>query len=117
MRTLISRLSDRVRLLLTAPLLVLAVACKAPTRDQVVTALTDARWGLSAACSQEWVPASDCAVADPGLGVAIDVAKQVPVEQIKPDVIATLKGIAAALPPESRALPYFTYVLTFLQSV
>lgn len=88
--------------------------CTACTRDQVVTAISDARWGLAAACSQEYVTAADCQIADTGLGVAIDVAKKAAPNQIKHDAVDVLKATLVKLPPDSKAPEYFNYLILFL---
>lgn len=91
----------------------LSAAC---SQNQVAAVLTDARWGLAAGCSQEWVPAADCLIVDTGLAVAIDVATKAPSSTIKADVIKVLKATDAKLPADSRAKPYFDYVLVFLSN-
>lgn len=104
--------------LLLSLILGTALFASACTRDEVVSALQDARWGLSAACSygQEYITAEDCTITDTGLGIAIDVAKKAPPATIKVDVIDVLKGINTKLPLESPAKSFFDYVITFLSA-
>ncbi len=91
------------------------VACTQPTRAQVITALTDAQWGLAAACGPlQWVPAVDCDVASKGLTTAIVVAQQAPADQIKSSVADVVSSVLTALPADSRARPYLTYLRVFL---
>lgn len=113
MRSLMSILPAWVRALVLAPM-VLVAACVAPTRDQVVTILTDAQWGLAAGCASTWVPAADCRVATDGLTAAIAVAKVAPTAEIKTDVVQALRSIDAALPADSRAHAYLNYLVVFL---
>lgn len=99
------------KLLLPVALLLFTLAC---TRDQVVVVLTDAKWGLLAGCSQEWVPASDCQIATDGLDTAILVAQQSSGKEVKVAVVKVLTSTEAALPGTSRAFPYIHYLIAFL---
>ena len=89
----------------------LTVAC---TRTNVVTALTDAQWGLAAGCASTWVPAVDCQIATDGLTAAITVAKSAPASDVKAAVVKAIQSTEAALPSDSKARSYIDYLILFL---
>jgi hypothetical protein len=105
------RLPARLRLWLITPLLGLLVAC---TRPEVITALTDAQWGLAAGCASTWVPAADCQIATDGLTAALAVAHSAPANEVKAAVVTVIQSTEAKLAIDSKARPFIDYLVVFL---
>ena len=100
------------RLLLALVATVSLAACVQPTRAQVITALTDAQWGLAAGCVSTWVPADDCQIATDGLTAAIAIAQSAPASEVKPKVVAALQSFEVKL--GANAKTYIDYLVAFL---
>lgn len=93
-----------------------ATACQPITRAQLITALTDARWGLREACTQTWVGPKDCAVGESGLTTAIDIATNASPQTMKADVLASLRATVTRFTPDGTAPPFVNYLIIFLSA-
>lgn len=114
--TLLSWLSIVLLGLGLAALVLLTAACKTLTREQLVVTLTNARWGLSEACDQEWVSPPDCGIGLAGLTTAIDSAQHAAPAVLKSDVVSVLQATTSSLPSDSHALAWLTYLVVFLEA-
>lgn len=89
-----------------------SVACQ---KADLKNVLTDFQWGLKEACSQEWIPTTECVIGDNGFNIAIDIVNKDSNDKIKQDVAAELQGVISALPADSAVTPFLAGVLAFLK--
>ncbi len=79
----------------------------------LVTLLTNAQWGLLAACAQQWVPPEGCLFGQDALTMAIAIAaKNAPGAQVA--VRQSLMDAEQKLPADSRVRPYLDWVIVAL---
>jgi hypothetical protein len=99
-------------------LVVLAASACASLRNadgsiNVAVILSDARWGLSAACDQQWVPADACTIGLDAFATAdAVVAKNLP--RTASAVRQVLIDVEAKLPATSRLRPYLDGAILLL---
>jgi hypothetical protein len=87
------------------------VAC---VKTDLKNILIDFQWGLKEACSQNWIPTSDCQIADNAFDISIDIVNKDAVGKIKQDVESELQGVIAKLPEGSGVTPFLAGALAFL---
>jgi hypothetical protein len=73
--------------------------------------LSDAQFGISAACSQEWLNATDCTIATDAITTTQAAIAKAPPSEIKGDVHVTLGAIVAKLPAGSKVTDFLLYVV------
>lgn len=101
-------------------LLVLVLACAACATLRrpdgsldVAKILNDARWGVLAACSQQWLSPTDCLLTEDALTTADGiVAKNLPMVGVA--VRQLLIDVERPLPPTSRVRPYLDAIVVLL---
>lgn len=106
-----------MRRLALAGVLLLSLGCaslrQANGSLNIVGLITDAQWGLLAACAQQWVPPDGCTFGTDALTTASAIAaKNAPGTQAA--VRQSLLDAEAKLPPESRVRPYLNWLLVAL---
>ncbi len=73
--------------------------------------LADAQFGVSAACSQQWLNAADCAIATDGITLAQSIIAKLPPNAQKMAVHQTLIDIEVKLPAMSRVRDFWDYII------
>lgn len=72
--------------------------------------LTDAQFGISAACSQNWLDASDCSIATDAITTTQAVIAKEPTN-IKASVHKTLVDVETKLSADSKVRAYLDWVI------
>lgn len=77
--------------------------------------LSDARWGLTAACDVQWVPADACTIGLDALTTAGVIAENNPANSGRA-VRQSLVDVEGLLPADSRLRPYLDAAIVLLPS-
>ncbi len=79
----------------------------------VAQILNDARWGIMAACSAEYLQPADCTLAEDSLTLADGIVAQ-NLGAVGPAVRQLLVTVEARLPADSRLRPYLDAIVALL---
>lgn len=74
--------------------------------------LTDAQFGIQAACSQNWLTSADCSIASDAITTTQAVIAKNP-SNVKSAVHQTLTDVEATLPTTSKVRDYLDWVIAF----